>query len=214
MRGFPGIRLRYNERQTQPFGSRLRDAKVPPKLAGLVPTLVTAALFALGLVIAGTYVVVADRVCQVAPVTPAAPPPELPVRHSVAFDLLQAPALGDPPRRWAVRFFCEAKAADLAVVFLIYCLAIGAGWLAWATLGLWRTGEQQIGVAKMFAEATLKSADTTATALTRLERPYILPSAVGESISPRRRTRATRSDLPSSITEGLLPFFVRCTAGS
>ena len=173
--------VRYNICEPRPFELRLRDAKVPPKPAGSVPLLVFVALFAVGLGLGGAYVVAADRWCpttQVVPATPAAPPADLPIRHAISFDRLQAVEQRQP-QRWTIRFFCEAKAADLALVFLTYCLAVMAGWLAWATLGLWRTGEQQIGVASVFAETAQKSADTTARALTRLERPYVLPSAVG-----------------------------------
>ena len=109
---------------------------------------------------------------------PAAPPAEVPIRH-IAFDLIQAADQRGNAQRWIVKFFCEAKAADLALVFLAYCLVIGAGWLAWATLKLWSAGEQQIAVANVFAEASQRSADITERSLTRLERPYILPSAVG-----------------------------------
>ncbi|MCK1629927.1 hypothetical protein [Bradyrhizobium sp. 162] len=43
--------------------------------------------------------------------------------------------------RWIVKFFCEAKAADAALVFFTYGLMIVTGWLAWATLKLWQSAE-------------------------------------------------------------------------
>jgi hypothetical protein len=159
----------------------LREEHVPSKLAGLVPVFVLIALFLVGLGIGAAYVLAADRWCPVGttvPAAPTAPPTELPIRH-IAFDLLQAPEQRGAAPRWIVRFFCEARASDLALVFLAYCLVIGAGWLAWATLKLWSAGEQQIAVANVFAEASQRSADTTERSLTRLERPYLLPSAVG-----------------------------------
>ena len=161
------------------FGARLRDAHVPPKLAGLVPLLVLIALFVVGLGLGAAYVFAAGQWCPIeVPIVPAAPPAEVPIRH-IAFDLIQAADQRGNAQRWIVKFFCEAKAADLALVFLAYCLVIGAGWLAWATLKLWSAGEQQIAVANVFAEASQRSADITERSLTRLERPYILPSAVG-----------------------------------
>src|SRR5262249_7171012 len=52
--------------------------------------------------------------------------------------------------RWIVKFFCEAKAADIALVFFTYGLMVVTGWLAWATLKLWRAGEKQM---ELVAEA-------------------------------------------------------------
>jgi hypothetical protein len=37
---------------------------------------------------------------------------------------------------WIVKFFCEAKAADAALVFFTYALVVVTGWLAWITLKL------------------------------------------------------------------------------
>ena len=161
------------------IGARLREQHVPPKLAGLLPLLVLIALFVVGLELGVAYVVAADRWCPIAlptaPPAPPAPPAEVPIR----LISLQAADQTGNAQRWIVKFFCEAKASDLALVFLAYCLVIGAGWLAWATLKLWNAGEQQIAVANVFAEASQRSADTTERSLTRLERPYVLPSAVG-----------------------------------
>jgi len=163
------------------IGARLREEHVPPKLAGLLPLFVLIALFVIGLGLGAAYVVAADRWCPIAlPAAPSAPPApaEVPIRL-IAFGVFQAADQTGNGQRWIVKFFCEAKASDLALVFLAYCLVIGAGWLAWATLKLWNAGEQQIAVANVFAEASQRSADTTERSLTRLERPYILPSAVG-----------------------------------
>jgi hypothetical protein len=136
--------------------------------------LISLLLFGLGL--GAAYVVVADHWCTVGP---AAPPSELPIRHAAGLRSFQAADETGHVRRWVVSFFCQVKAADFALVFLAYCLVIGAGWLAWATLKLWHAGEKQMAVANVFAEAAQRSADTTERSLTRLERPYLLPSAVG-----------------------------------
>ena len=149
---------------------------MPPKLADFVPLVVLTALFLFGLGLGGAYVVAADRWCAI---EPGRPSPELPIRHAASLRAFNAADEAGKAPRWLVSFFCQAKAADLALVFLAYCLVIGAGWLAWATLKLWHAGEQQIAIANVFAEAAQRSADTTERSLTRLERPYLLPSAVG-----------------------------------
>jgi len=40
------------------------------------------------------------------------------------------------PERWITKFFCEAKALDVALVLFTYCLVIVTGWLVYATGGL------------------------------------------------------------------------------
>ena len=54
---------------------------------------------------------------------------------------------GDKSHRWAVKFACEAKAADVALVFFTWCLVIATLWLGWATIGLWKTTDQSIRLA-------------------------------------------------------------------
>lgn len=50
-------------------------------------------------------------------------------------------------QRWVVKFLCEAKAADAALVFFTYGLMVATLWLAWATLKLWQAGENQLAFA-------------------------------------------------------------------
>jgi hypothetical protein len=70
---------------------------------------------------------------------------------------------------WIIKFFCEAKAADVALVFFTYGLMIVTGWLAWATLKLWKAGEDQITIAIKAANA----ADLSARAAIALQLPII-----------------------------------------
>jgi hypothetical protein len=65
---------------------------------------------------------------------------------------------GTKPHGWIVKFFCEAKAADAALVLFTYWLMLVTGWLVWATLGLrdsteklWDAGERQIKLSRSVA---------------------------------------------------------------
>lgn len=48
----------------------------------------------------------------------------------------QATKQESKPSRWVTKFFCEAKALDVALVLFTYCLVIVTGWLVNATIGL------------------------------------------------------------------------------
>lgn len=60
------------------------------------------------------------------------------------------------PESWAGKFFCEAKAADIALVFFTWCLVVVTGYLAWATLKLWQSGDEMGGIAQKSADIAEK----------------------------------------------------------
>jgi hypothetical protein len=98
------------------------------------------------------------------------------------------------PYSWIVKFFCEAKAADIALVFFTYGLMIVTGWLAWVTLKLWMAGEKQMAlieqnaaqqtadmkaaiiVAQQTAEAAKQQAAIAKIGVIDLERAYLAAS--------------------------------------
>jgi hypothetical protein len=53
---------------------------------------------------------------------------------------------GGKAESWFRKFACEAKAADIALVFFTWCLVIATLWLGWATLKLWKAGENQMAL--------------------------------------------------------------------
>lgn len=111
----------------------------------LAPLALLVALFLLGFVLCGAYVFLADRFC--APeVASSVPLPRSPLVHLLRVDGAQNQTSDEhgTPHRWIVKFFCEAKAADIALVFFTYGLMVVTGWLAWATLKLWKAGERQM----------------------------------------------------------------------
>jgi hypothetical protein len=116
------------------FSARRLKAADDMQKSSRLPLLVLCALFLFGLALCGAYIFLADKFCP-----------------------LEAPP-SSKPHSWIVKFFCEAKAADVALVFFTYGLMIVTGWLAWATLKLWKAGESQLIVAKEAADAALLGA--------------------------------------------------------
>lgn len=119
----------------------------------LIPALVAAAI----------YIVVADRVCHVEPTSKQGQDYKEPggkyadvngYRYqreasplTVALVVVQAAPEEDrgdtqpkgqeaKSESWIKKFFCEAKALDVALVLFTYCLVIVTGWLVYATVGL------------------------------------------------------------------------------
>lgn len=74
----------------------------------------------------GAYIFFANRLCPIA----------------------SEPHATSPPHSWIVRFACEAKAADVALVFFTYGLMAVTAWLAWATIKLWKAGEEQTKITR------------------------------------------------------------------
>jgi hypothetical protein len=144
------------------------------------------------------YIVVADRTCQIE---------SAPKQHGQYHDgghghigekndaapILAALDAADPPdqkrkaERWVTKFFCEAKALDVALVLFTYCLVIVTGWLVYATAGLREEtatlaqfARQQpadmkasIDAAQKSAAAATSSAETAERALVLTDRAWI-----------------------------------------
>lgn len=145
------------------------------------------------LILSAGYIVVADGVCHVeAPSKQQGQQHEGPATKSVDIDRYRyqggpepsaspfklteaAPqetdgsdkAKGHDPKaeRWITKFFCEAKALDVALVLFTYCLVIVTGWLVYATAGLREEtatlaqfAKQQAEDMKVSIEASQKSA--------------------------------------------------------
>jgi hypothetical protein len=102
---------------------------------------------------------------------------------------------------WFAKFSCEAKAADIALVFFTWCLVIATLWLGWATLKLWQAGESQMSLIERnaaeqskdtrastaVAERSAKAAEEAAGAASlnaraalNTERPYLFISAIDQ----------------------------------
>lgn len=54
----------------------------------------------------------------------------------------QAAAKEKKPHGWIVKFLCEAKAADAALILFTYGLMVATIWLAWVTLRLWKAADE------------------------------------------------------------------------
>lgn len=79
------------------------------RYAPIAATVGLGVLFLIGCIV---YAVIADRICPI-----------------------EAVAQVEHPR-WLTKFFCDAKAADFAIIFLTLCLVLVTGWLVRATVGL------------------------------------------------------------------------------
>ena len=58
---------------------------------------------------------------------------------------------------WLTKFACEAKLSDLLVVIFTYGLFLATVWLVWATLKLWKAGDEQLRHLSDTAERQLRA---------------------------------------------------------
>jgi hypothetical protein len=173
-------------------------------------TLIGALLF--GLALCGTYVFLADKFCAIElPTTPS------PLQHllgTAKFDgQHQVIQQHKEQKSWLGKFLCEAKAADVALVFFTYGLMVFTAYLAWATLKLWKAGEDQIALAGKNAESAAKSAlaasDSVQIAKDFLERGYAFGGCGGRKLhTDQNGNPATMEVTASHGNYGKTPVFV------
>jgi hypothetical protein len=92
---------------------------------------------------------------------------------------------------WLTKFFCDAKLSDLLIALFTYGLFLATGWLVWATLKLWKAGDEQlkfvressaeqaanmlasIDASRKSADAAMKAAETAEKSLILEQRPWL-----------------------------------------
>lgn len=84
---------------------------------------------------------------------------------------------GDDKRNvWLTKFFCDARLSDLLIAAFNFGLFLATAWLVWATLKLWKAGENQIAVALKSAnaaEVAANAAQLAATTAVAVELPIV-----------------------------------------
>jgi hypothetical protein len=128
----------------------------------------------------------------------------VPAAFPTAYTLSQKPEAGkdadyaeNKGHIWLTKFFCDTKLSDLLIALFTYGLFLATGWLVWATLKLWKAGDEQLKfvressaeqVANMLAsiDAAKESADSMrrqADAIITSERPYIFLKITDPGVS-------------------------------
>ena len=162
----------------------------------MAPTIFVCLLL-LGLVLSGIYVFFANQLCVVEDLHSA----QSALTHLLnnQSGLVTQGSTKNAPSTWIAKFFCEAKASDIALVFFTWCLVVVTAWLGWATLKLWQAGERQIKVAAASAKAAQEAADTSKLALTHLQRPFVFVKEIDLHLDRAGAVMGAYAPIPGAV---------------